>query len=135
MALLQSQCAVCNVCRWFGRAAIILGIVNFFIGVDLHYDGDQTPKALHLYIAAIVILATFLIIAILKDAYNYITEPHPDQPAFLRKLGKQPAPSEAAYADYADPEILSSNGHGMPANDADIGNANGPKGARGQHEA
>ncbi len=61
--------------RWTGRAALILGIINFYIGVYMYYDGDSVNKGLHLYIAAAAILGTFIVIAILKDGYAYLRKP------------------------------------------------------------
>lgn len=72
-------------CRNLGKIVLAIGIVNFYIGVDIYYDGDQTTKGVHIYIAAAVILGFFLLLAVLKDAYDHITNP---QPALADVAGK-----------------------------------------------
>ncbi len=84
--------------RWIGRAALILGIINFYIGVYMYYDGDSVNKGLHLYIAAAAILGTFIVIAILKDGYDYLRAPVSGAPG---KGGVGHVPGDMKQTDYS----------------------------------
>ena len=90
----QHLTQVSLICRWLGRIALILGTVNFYVGVHIHFDGDQTTNGSHLYIAASVILGNFLLLAILKDALDYLRQPQ------SRSLPSAECMATAGYTSY-----------------------------------
>lgn len=97
-------------CRNLGKVVLAIGIVNFYIGVDIYYDGDQTTKGVHIYIAAAVILGTFLLLAVLKDAYDHITSPRPDLAGVSGKDGAYAMPNgtQNGFKPHADQDLMSS---------------------------
>ena len=85
-----------------------MGIVNFFIGIHLVFD-DLGATGTHIYIAAAVILGFFLLVAVLKDAYDHITKPQPS-------LANIPSRDGGSYARHNGTE----DGFTKPHADADL---------------
>ncbi|KAK9822917.1 hypothetical protein WJX74_004451 [Apatococcus lobatus] len=103
---------VWNVGHWnLGKIVLAMGIVNFYIGIHLVAD-DLEATATHIYIAAAVILGFFLLLAVLKDAYDHITKPQPslanipsrDGPAYARQNGTE----DGFTKPHADADLMNS---------------------------
>ena len=98
--------------RNLGKVVLAMGIVNFFIGIHLYYDGELASTGTHIYIAAAVILGTFLLLAVLKDAYDHITKPQPslanissrDGVAYVRPNGMETGLTKP----HADADLMTS---------------------------